>query len=192
MKIIEEAISKYGKILDGEIIKVDSFVNHQVNPSITNELARYFVDQFKDTRIDKVLTLETSGIPIAYAVASILNVNMVFAKKSKSKIVDEDVYSEEVRSFTRGTVSTVTVSKKYILPNENILVVDDFLAKGNAIMGLYEIIDTADANCAGAAVAIEKGFQNGGKKIRDMGIDLMSLAIIESMTDDSLTFASQD
>lgn len=178
MKIIEEAISKYGKILDGEIIKVDSFVNHQVNPGITNELARYFVDQFKDIRIDKVLTLETSGIPIAYAVASILNVNMVFAKKSKSKIVDEDVYSEEVRSFTRGTVSTVTVSKKYILPNENILIVDDFLAKGNAAIGLIKIIKQGGANCVGVCATIEKSFQGGRELLNAMGIKVVSGANI--------------
>ena len=179
MKIIEEAIAKYGRILDGEIIKVDSFVNHQVNPHITNELAKYFVNEFEGTRIDKVLTLETSGIPIAYAVASILDVNMVFAKKSKSKTVDiNNVYSADVYSFTRGIVSTVTVSKDYILEGENILIVDDFLAAGNACQGLIEIINQGGAKCVGVCATIEKSFQGGRKMLNDMGIKVVSGANI--------------
>ena len=178
MKIIEEAIAKYGKILDGEIIKVDSFVNHQVNPNINNRLAAYFVSEFKDVKIDKVLTLETSGIPIAYAVASLLDVNMVFAKKSKSKIVDDNVYKADVMSFTRGTVSTVTVSKDYILKDENILIVDDFLAAGNAAKGLIEIINQGGAKCVGVCATIEKSFQGGRKMLNDMGIKVVSGANI--------------
>ena len=183
MKIVEEAISKYGKILDGEIIKVDSFVNHQVNPHITNELAAYFVAQFIDTKIDKVLTLETSGIPIAYAVASLLNVNMVFAKKSKSRTVDDNVYSEEVRSFTRGTVSTVTVSREFILKDENILVVDDFLAKGNAAIGLINIIKQGGANCVGFCTVIDKSFQGGRDLLEAMGIRVIAGANIVAFKD---------
>ena len=178
MKMLEDAIMKYGRILDNEIIKVDSFINHQVDPNITNELAQYFVDEFKDTRIDKVLTLETSGIPIAYAVASILGVNMVFAKKSKSRTVDDNIYQEEVMSFTRGTISNVTVSKDYILEGENILIVDDFLAAGNAALGLIDIIKQGGAKCVGVCATIEKSFQGGRKKLNDMGIKVYSGANI--------------
>lgn len=183
MKLLEEAILTRGKILNNEIIKVDSFINHQVNPSIINALAQYFVESFKDKKIDKVLTLETSGIPIAYAVASILNVNMVFAKKSKSKIVDDNVYTEEVRSFTRGTVSTVTVSKQYILKDENILVVDDFLAKGNAAIGLINIIKKGEANCVGFCTAIDKSFQGGRDLLEAMGIRVIAGANIIAFKD---------
>ena len=183
MKMLEEAIFKYGKILDGEIIKVDSFINHQVSPRITNELAQYFVDEFKDIKIDKVLTLETSGIPIAYAVASILDVNMVFAKKSKSKTVDDNIYKADVYSFTRGIVSTVTVSKDYILKGENILIVDDFLAAGNAALGLVDIINQGGARCVGVCASIEKSFQGGRKKLNDMGIRVRSGANIVEFRD---------
>lgn len=188
MKMLEEAILKKGKILDNEIIKVDSFINHQIDPIITNELAQYFVDEFKDARIDKVLTLETSGIPIAYAVASILGVNMVFAKKSKSKTVDDNVYEEEVRSFTRGTVSTVTVSKDYILKGENILIVDDFLAKGNAAIGLINIIKKGGAECVGVCATIEKSFQGGRELLNAMGIKVVSGANIIAFKDNTPIF----
>ena len=188
MKIIEEAISKYGKILDGEIIKVDSFVNHQVNPHITNKLAEYFVEQFKDVKIDKVLTLETSGIPIAYAVASLLDVNMVFAKKSKSKTVDDNIYKADVYSFTRGIVSTVTVCKDYLSKGENVLIVDDFLAAGNAALGLIDILNQAGAKCVGVCATIEKSFQGGRKKLNDMGIKVYSGANIVRFDGNTLIF----
>ena len=188
MKMLEDAIMKYGRILDNEIIKVDSFINHQVDPKITNELAQYFVDEFKGTKIDKVLTLETSGIPIAYAVASILGVNMVFAKKSKSRTVDDNIYQEEVMSFTRGTVSNVTVSKDYILEGENILIVDDFLAKGNAAIGLVNIIKKGGANCVGVCATIEKSFQGGRELLNAMGIKVVSGANIVAFKDNQPIF----
>jgi len=188
MKMLEDAIMKYGRILDNEIIKVDSFINHQVDPKITNELAQYFVDEFKDTRIDKVLTLETSGIPIAYAVASILGVNMVFAKKSKSRTVDDNIYQEEVMSFTRGTVSNVTVSKNYILEGENILIVDDFLAKGNAAIGLINICKQAGAHPVGVCAAIGKSFQGGRDLIEAQGLKVVSGANIIAFKDNKPIF----
>ena len=188
MKMLEDAILKYGRILDNEIIKVDSFINHQVDPRITNELAQYFVDEFKGTKIDKVLTLETSGIPIAYAVASILGVNMVFAKKSRSRTVDDNIYQEEVMSFTRGTVSNVTVSKDYILKGENILIVDDFLAKGNAAIGLVNIIKQGGATCVGVCATIEKSFQGGRELLNAMGIKVVSGANIVAFKDNQPIF----
>lgn len=189
MKKFEQMILERGKIIDNEIIKVDSFINHQIDPVVTNELADYFIDSFKDVRIDKILTIETSGIPIAYAMASKLGVKMVFAKKSKSKTVDNNVYHSEVRSFTRGTVSDVTVAKDYILKGENILVVDDFLAKGNAALGLIDIIKQGGANCVGVCAAIEKSFQGGRELINALGIKVESGANIIAFKDNHPIFA---
>ena len=188
MKMLEDAIMTRGKILDNEIIKVDCFLNHQVNPGIINGLAQYFIDEFKGVKIDKVLTLETSGIPIAYAVASILNVDMVFAKKSKSRTVDDNVYSEEVRSFTRGTISTITVSKNYILEGANILIVDDFIAKGNAAIGLINICKSGKANVVGFCAAIDKSFQGGRGIIEAMGIKVVDGANIVAFKDNRPIF----
>ena len=188
MKLLEDTILSKGKIIDNDIIKVDSFINHQVDPEIINPLADYFIEEFKDRKIDKVLTLETSGLPIAYAVASKLGVKMVFAKKSKSKIVDDNVYTEEVRSFTRGTVSTVTVSKNYILKDENILVVDDFLAKGNAALGLINIAKRGGANVVGFCTAIDKNFQGGRDLLMAMGIKVVAGANIIAFRDNKPIF----
>lgn len=189
MKFLEEAILTNGRIIDNEIIKVDSFINHQIDPKIINKLAEAFVEEFKDQKIDKVLTLETSGIPIAYAVASLLGVKMVFAKKSKSKTVDmNNVYSEEVRSFTRGTVSTVTVSKNYIVKGENILLVDDFLAKGNAALGLINIVNKGGAHPVGFCAAITKSFQGGRDMLEAMGIKVVSGATITAFKDNKPIF----
>ncbi|MBR6960413.1 MAG: xanthine phosphoribosyltransferase [Clostridiales bacterium] len=192
MRILEERILKDGEVYPGEVLKVGSFLNQQIDTELITLMGKEIADRFRDQEVTKVLTIETSGVALAFATAQALGVPMIIAKKHKSNNLDPVLVSTKVFSYTHQSTYDVVVSREFIDSSDNILIVDDFLAKGNAIMGLYEIIDTADANCAGAAVAIEKGFQNGGKKIRDMGIDLMSLAIIESMTDDSLTFASQD
>lgn len=191
MKFLEEEILKRGRIIDNDIIKVDSFINHQIDPVITHKIAEYFVEQFKDYKIDKVLTLEISGIPVAYEVASLLKVNMVFAKKSKSKIVDDDVYSDEVRSFTRGTVSTITVSKQYIKKGENILLVDDFLAKGNAAIGLYNIAKQGGANPVGFCSIITKAFQGGRDILEGMGLKVVSGASIAAFKDNKPIFEEE-
>lgn len=188
MKFLEEQIIKHGRIIDNEIIKVDNFLNHQVDPEIINRLAKEFVEEFKDVKIDKVLTLEISGIPVAYAVASLLKVKMVFAKKTKSKIVDEDVYCEEVRSFTRGTVSNITVSKDYINKGENILIVDDFLAKGNAAIGLINIAKKGKANVVGFCAAICKSFQGGKELLEAMGLKVALGANIVAFKDNKPIF----
>lgn len=188
MKLLEDAILNKGKIIDNEIIKVDSFINHQVDPEIIRPLAEYFVSMFNDVKIDKVLTLETSGLPIAYAVADLLKVKMVFAKKSKSKIVDDNVYLEEIRSFTRGTMSTVTVSKNYINKDENILIVDDFLAKGNAAIGLIKLCEQGHAHVVGICAAIEKSFQGGRDLLEAMGYKVVSGANIVAFKDNTPIF----
>ena len=136
MKLLEEKILKDGKILNNDILKVDSFLNHQIDPVLIDSLAEDMLNFFKDQRIDKVLTIETSGIAVAYAVARIIKAPLVFAKKSKSATVGDDVFTAEIKSFTRNLVSKVTVSNKYLKEGENVLIVDDFLAEGNAGLGL--------------------------------------------------------
>ena len=188
MKFLEDAILEKGKIIDNDIIKVDSFINHQIDPKVTNAVADYFVEEFKGMKIDKVLTIETSGLPIAYAVADRLNVLMVFAKKSKSRTVDNNIYSADVLSFTRGTMSVISVSKDYILKNENILIVDDFLAQGNAAMGLLCICEQGGAKVVGMCALIEKSFQGGRKILEDKGIKVVSGANITAFKDNKPIF----
>ena len=173
MKTLEDKIFNEGIIINNDILKVDCFLNHQIDTVLIDELALDIIDFFKDTKVDKVLTIETSGIAIAYAVARVLRVPIVFAKKSKSATVGDDVYTTEIKSFTRNIVSKVTVSNKYLREKENILIVDDFLAEGNAAMGLIDLCNQAKANVVGFATAIEKGFQGGRKKIEDNGIKFL-------------------
>ena len=192
MRLLEERILKDGEVYPGEVLKVGSFLNQQIDTELVTEMGREIARKFKDDNVTKILTIETSGIALAFATAQALGVPMIFAKKHKSNNLDPVLISTKVFSYTHQSTYDVVVSREHIDSSDNILIVDDFLAKGNAIIGLLEIIDTAGANPVGAAVAIEKGFQHGGDKLRDMGIRIESLAIIDSMTDDSLTFRSQD
>ena len=192
MKLLEEKILSCGTVLPGNILKVDSFLNHQLDVSLLSELGKEFYRLFSDLNITRILTVEASGIPIACFAAQHFNVPVVFAKKGHHKNIGNDVYTAEVFSFTKGTSYTVFVSKKYINPGDNILVIDDFLANGQAVLGLKKIIEDAGANLMGVGIAIEKGFQNGGKEIRAQGVNLKSLAIVDSMTDDSISFRSDD
>ena len=192
MKLLEEKILSCGTLLPGNILKVDSFLNHQLDVSLLSELGKEFYRLFSDLNITRILTVEASGIPIACFAAQHFDVPVVFAKKGHHKNIGNDVYTAEVFSFTKGTSYTVFVSKKYINPGDNILVIDDFLANGQAVLGLKKIIEDAGANLMGVGIAIEKGFQNGGKEIRAQGVNLRSLAIVDSMTDDSISFRSDD
>ena len=192
MKLLEEKILSCGTVLPGNILKVDSFLNHQLDVSLLSELGKEFYRLFSEYNITRILTVEASGIPIACFAAQHFNVPVVFAKKGHHKNIGNDVYTAEVFSFTKGTSYTVFVSKKYINPGDNILVIDDFLANGQAVLGLKKIIEDAGANLMGVGIAIEKGFQNGGKEIRAQGVNLKSLAIVDSMTDDSISFRSDD
>lgn len=188
MKELENAILTKGKIINNDIIKVDSFVNHQVDPILTRKVAKFFAKEFKD--VDKVLTIETSGIPFAFAVAEELKVPMVFAKKSKSQIVDtSNVYVENIKSFTRGIVSPVSVSKEYLLKGERVLIVDDFLASGTAALGLVSIIKQAGATCAGVCAVIEKSFQGGRDLLTKDGYKVISAANIVAFKDNKPIFA---
>ena len=191
MKLLEEKILKDGKILNNDILKVDSFLNHQIDPVLIDSLAEDMLNFFKDQRIDKVLTIETSGIAVAYAVARIIKAPLVFAKKSKSATVGDDVFTAEIKSFTRNLVSKVTVSNKYLKEAENVLIVDDFLAEGNAGLGLLSICNQAKANVIGFATAIEKGFQGGRKKLEDNGVKVYSGAIIKAFENNKPVFEEQ-
>ena len=188
MKAMEERILKDGRVLPGNILKVDCFLNHRIDVPFLMEIGKEISEIYKDAGVNKILTIETSGIPIAFAAAQYMNVPVVFAKKDKSGNVPDNFYSSRVESFTRKNVYDAIVSKDYLGNDDNVLVVDDFLAKGNALTGLMDILNQSGAKLAGCAIAIEKGFQGGGDELRAKGIRVDSLAIIESMTENTLQF----
>lgn len=188
MKFLEDRILKDGIVKPGNVLKVDSFLNHQMDIAFINELGKEFKRRFQDTPITKILTIEASGIGIACLAAQYFNVPVIFAKKTQSLNLDGEMYTSKVESFTHKKVYDVILSKKFLGPEDHVLLIDDFLANGCALMGLIEIVKESGATLEGAGIVIEKGFQAGGKMIRDMGVRLESLAIIDSMTDDSLTF----
>lgn len=181
LNFLEERILKDGIVKEGNVLRVDSFLNHQLDVELLENIGKEFHKRFKSEKITKVLTVEASGIAIACFVAQKFKVPVVFAKKSKSINLSDDVYSAEVESFTHKTKNTVVVTKKYINKNDSILVIDDFLANGAALQGLISILNQAGATVAGIGIAIEKGFQPGGQFIRNMGYHLESLAIVDSM-----------
>lgn len=191
MKAMEEKIRKEGKVFPGNILKVGSFLNHQLDADFLMDVGREIADLYKDTKIDKIVTIETSGVAVAFAVAAILHVPVVYAKKHKSSNLSSDLYSAVVHSFTHNADYTVYISKEYLHEDEKILIVDDFLAVGNALNGLMSIIDQAKAQTVGIATAIEKGFQGGGDAIRAKGIRVESMAIIDAMTDTDIVFRPQ-
>ena len=191
MKALEEKILKEGVVLPGNILKVGNFLNHRLDVGFLCEMGAEIARLFRDCGINKIVTIETSGIAIAMGAAMHMNVPVVFAKKNKSKNVSGEVYCTEVVSFTHKNVSQVIVEKKYLEAGDKVLLVDDFLANGMALKGLISICREAGVEICGAAIAIEKGFQKGGEEIRAMGIRVESLAIVESMTDDSITFREQ-
>lgn len=191
MKALEDKIIKEGKVLPGHILKVGGFLNHQIDVAFLMDMGKEIARLFENQGVNKILTIETSGIPIAFAAASVMNVPMVFAKKHKSGNVSGGVYSTVVHSYTHGTDYTVIVSDEYLCPEDKVLIIDDFLANGKALIGLMDLVKQAGAETIGAAVAIEKGFQNGGDALRREGIRVESLAIIESMTDSEVVFRKQ-
>lgn len=181
MNFLEERITRDGVVKEGNVLKVDSFLNHQMDVELLDEIGREFQRRFEGEKITKVLTIEASGIAIAYAVARCLGVPMVFAKKKKSINLDGDMYTAEVESFTHKNKNQIIVSKKFVTAEDRVLVVDDFLANGCALQGLLAIVEQARAEVAGIGIVIEKGFQPGGRIIRNLGYHLESLAIVESM-----------
>lgn len=181
MNFLEERIVKDGIIKEGNVLKVDSFLNHQMDVILLDEIGKEFHRRFSNKKITKILTIEASGIAIAYAVARCFGVPMVFAKKAKSINIDGDVYRAEVESFTHKNKNQVIVSKRFLSSDDHVLIIDDFLANGCALQGLISISESAGATVEGIGIVIEKGFQFGGKTIRNLGYDLQSLAIVESM-----------
>ncbi len=188
MKTLEEKILTEGKVLSGNVLKVGSFLNHQIDVPFLMEMGKEIARLYENTKITKILTVESSGIAIAVAAAAFINVPVVFAKKAKTKNVEDNVYSAKVESFTHGKVFDIVVCKDYISAGDNVLIIDDFLALGNAINGLRKIIDKSGANCCGVAVAIEKGFQHGGDELRSGGLRVESLAIIDSMESGNIVY----
>lgn len=188
LDILKQRIREDAKVMEGEIIKVDSFLNHQVDVDLLNEIGKEFKERFKDEKIDKILTAEVSGIAIASIAAQYFKVPMVFARKTESKNLDNDKYETEVYSYTKRKTYKIMVSKRYLSKDENILIIDDFLANGKAVEALIDIIDKAQSNLIGVGVAIEKGYQEGGKGLRKRDIKLESLAIIDSINDEGINF----
>jgi len=181
MNFLEQRISRDGIVKPGNVLKVDSFLNHQMDISLLEQIGQEFHRRFAHKKITKVLTIESSGIAIAYPVAKAFGVPMVFAKKAKSINIDGDVYSAEVTSFTYKTNNQIIVSKKFLSAEDHVLIIDDFLANGYALQGLISLVEAADATVEGLGIAVEKGFQEGGKRMRNLGYHLESLAIVESM-----------
>ncbi len=181
MNCLEARIVKDGVVKEGNVLKVDSFLNHQMDIELMNEIGKEFYKRFQGKPINKILTIEASGIAIAYAVAQQFKVPLLFAKKSKSINIAGDTYTAEVESFTHKNKNTVVVSKQFLSENDHVLIIDDFLANGCALQGLISIVDQAGGTVEGIGIAIEKGFQVGGQVIRNLGYHLESLAIVESM-----------
>ena len=181
MNFLEERIAKDGIVKEGNVLKVDSFLNHQMDIRLFDEMGAEFKRRFADASINKILTIEASGIGIACIAARHFDVPVVFAKKSKSINIDGDMYVAEVESFTHKCKNQVIVSRKFLGPEDHVLIIDDFLANGCALEGLIDIVKSSGATIEGVGIAIEKGFQKGGDLIRAKGIRLESLAIVESM-----------
>ena len=181
MNFLEERILRDGIVKPGNVLKVDSFLNHQMDIALLDEIGKEFRRRFANKKITKVLTIEASGIAIAYPVAREFGVPLVFAKKSKSINIDGDMYVAEVESFTHKRINTVIVSKKFLSADDHVLIIDDFLANGCALQGLISIVESAGATVEGLGIAIEKGFQDGGNRIRNLGYQLESLAIVDAM-----------
>lgn len=181
MNFLQERILRDGIVKPGNVLKVDSFLNHQMDISLLEAIGAEFHRRFADRPITKVLTIETSGIAIAYPVAKAFGVPLVFAKKSRSINMDGDSYVAEVVSFTHKTTNQVLVAKKFLCPDDHVLLIDDFLADGSAMQGLISIVETAEATVEGLGIVIEKGFQEGGWRLRNLGYRVESLAIVDAM-----------
>lgn len=182
MKLLEEKIVKEGRVLEGNILKVDNFLNHRIDVQFLDEIGKEFKRLYEGERITKILTIEASGIGVACITALHFGVPVLFAKKSKSSNISNGVYSSKVESYTHGKTFDVIASKQYLDENDRVLIIDDFLATGNALVGLIDIVKQASAEVVGCGIVIEKAYQNGGKMLRDKGYRVESLAKIASMS----------
>lgn len=191
MKLLEERILKDGQVFPGNILKVDSFLNHQIDVELLNKMGEEILRLYKDCGVNKILTIEASGIGIACITAQFFNCPVLFAKKTKTKNIAASVYKTQVRSFTHGVEYDVIVSKDFISENDKVLIIDDFLAEGNALLGLIDLCHQAGAEVVGCAIAVEKGFQQGRQRVEGKGVRVESLAIVESMAECKVTFKNQ-
>lgn len=182
MQLLKDRIRKDGFVRPGNILKVDSFLNHQMDISLFEEIGKEFKRRYADSEITKILTIEASGIGIACITAQFFQVPVIFAKKTQTKNIAGEVYTSKVESFTHGRLYDIIVSKDYLRPEDKILIIDDFLANGSALKGLIQLIRQAGATLVGAGIVIEKGFQGGGDIVRSMGVRVESLAVIDSMS----------
>lgn len=185
MDLLKEKIVKEGQVYPGNILKVDCFLNHQIDCTFLREVGKEFHRLFKDEGVNKILTIEASGIAIGTVVAQEFKCPLVFAKKNKTKNIAGNVYSSSVESFTHSTTYNIIVSEKFLNPGDKVLIVDDFLAIGNALKGLIDLVKQSGAELAGCGTVIEKGYQHGGDALRNAGIRVESLAIIDSMNDET-------
>ncbi len=183
MNCVENKILEKGVVKPGNVLKVDSFLNHQMDIELFNEMGKEWKRRFSERQFTKILTIEASGIGMACIAAQYFGVPVIFAKKSHSINLDGEMYTAEVESFTHKNINTIIVSKKFIVPGDKVLIIDDFLANGCALQGMISIVKSAGASVEGIGIAVEKGFQTGGRTIRNLGYHLESLAIIESMND---------
>ena len=193
MRLLKERILQDGLVKPGNVLKVDSFINHQMDIALLEAMGEEFHRLFADRKITKVLTIETSGIGLAYPVARAVGVPLLFAKKANSVNLDGDIYSAEIITYTTKKPSHILVAKKFLSPDDHVLIIDDFLANGYAVQGLISLVETAGATVEGLGIAIEKGYQEGGERIRNLGYHLESLVIIESMdpATGKITFAAK-
>ena len=185
IQLLEERIIKDGKVFAGNVLKVDSFLNHQLDVDLLDKMGLEMKKLFKDSNVTKILTIEASGIGVGCMVARHFNCPLLFAKKSKTLTIKGDVYTSKVESFTHQCTYDIIVSKDFLNENDTVLIVDDFLAKGNALNGLIDIVQQSGARLAGCGIAIEKGYQGGGDKLRAQGIQVESMAIVEAMDDET-------
>ncbi|GAB0170074.1 xanthine phosphoribosyltransferase [Lysinibacillus sp. CTST325] len=191
MKLLHDKITQEGKVLSSSVLKVDSFLNHQIDPMLMKEIGHEFANRFSDQVITKILTIESSGIAPSVMLGLEIGAPVVFARKRKSLTLSDNLYSSKVHSFTKNETNDISVSRNFLNEDDNILIVDDFLANGEAVKGLLDIAAQAGANVVGVGIVIEKGFQDGGKLLRQQGVRVESLAIVDSLEDGKVTFATE-
>ncbi|MGG3564446.1 xanthine phosphoribosyltransferase [Neobacillus rhizosphaerae] len=191
MKLLEEKIKKDGMVLNEHVLKVDSFLNHQLDPSLMNEIGKEFADRFNGIGITKIVTIESSGIAPAVMTGLQMMVPVVFARKKKSLTLTDDLLTANVYSFTKNETNEISISKKYINANDKVLIIDDFLANGQAALGLVNIVQQTGAEVSGIGIVIEKSFQNGSQKLQELGLRVVSLAKISSLTNGEVIFLNE-
>ncbi|KPU51488.1 xanthine phosphoribosyltransferase [Bacillus wiedmannii] len=192
MKALQEKILNEGKVLSGDVLKVDAFLNHQIDPVLMQEIGKEFAKRFKEENITKIVTIESSGIAPAVMAALELGVKVIFARKRKSLTLQDNMYVANVYSFTKQETNEISLSRNHIDENDHVLIIDDFLANGQAALGLMSLVEQAGASIVGIGIVIEKAFQDGGKKLREQGVRVESLAEIASLDNGTVTFVQQE